>query len=192
MQDKKALRKAFLKQRGELTARIQIEERIAELLLQSELYRQADMVLCYAASGSEISVTRVAEAALLQGKMVCFPRCTDRKGHMQFCRVDMLSQLIPGMYGISEPEERCAVQTEFAANTLCLVPGLAFDHNGYRLGYGKGYYDRFAAAFCGILTGICPEDLFLSEQTWEYDRYDMAVRYIVTERGMCCIHREEV
>lgn len=192
MQDKKALRKGFLARRKELPLRAQMEERMAEYLLGSALYRQADMLLCYAASGSEISVTRIAEDALLQGKTVCFPKCTDADGHMQFYRVEALSQLVPGMYGILEPEEGCAVQTAFAADTLCLVPGLAFDANGYRLGYGKGYYDRFLAAFDGIFAGICPASLFLPEQTWEYDRYDIAMRYIVTEEGVCRIHTEEV
>lgn len=162
-----------------------IEENIYFSVIKDAVFTCADMVLCYAAYGSEIDVMPIAKAALESGKVVCFPRCLNDAGLMDFYRITDFSQLKSGMYGIKEPVQDCEKITTFTGRCLCLVPGLAFDINGYRLGYGKGYYDRFLRSFPGKSMGICPDILLLEQQQWEYDRYDIAVNGIATEKGVC-------
>ena len=73
---------------------------------------------------------------------------------MTFYRVcDPARDLLPGLYGISEPSEDCEPLAEEGG--LCIVPGLAFSGDGYRIGYGGGYYDRFLSTFSGTALGYC-------------------------------------
>ncbi len=183
MEEKQKLRRMYLAQRAALSedTRADISAHICDALLQSAWYKSADTVLCYAASGSEISVDAIAKAALKDGKTVCFPRCLDKNGSMRFYTVHALSDLTVGMYGIKEPGEHTALAEHFSSDALCLMPGLAFDANGYRLGYGKGYYDRFLQGFAGKKIGICPQCGYSEIQLWEYDRYDIAADAVLTE-----------
>lgn len=192
MRPKAAIRKEMLALRKSMAqaVRSRVKEQINRLILDSKQYKQADILLCYAAHGSEIGVDSLIADALECGKTVCFPRCSDENGNMRFYRVTSLSQLKEGMYGITEPDEVCAEQTEFTKRSLCLVPGVSFDVNGYRIGYGKGYYDRFLGTFSGVTVGICPDILFYKQQTWEYDRYDVAVHFVVTEQEVWQIQKQ--
>ncbi len=193
MMEKSSLRKEMKALRTSLSPaqKEEIERKIAQSILQSAYYRDADSLLCYAAYGSEISVDRIAKAAWEDGKRVCFPRCEDDRGVMRFYAVEDPSMLVAGMYGILEPDEGCVPMEAFSSTALCLVPGLAFDARGYRIGYGKGYYDRFLPRFDGIAMGVCPACMLFLTPQWEYDRYDIALPCIVTEHGVRQTEQEE-
>ncbi len=185
MIEKSLLRRQLLQKRTSLAVeqKAQIERQIAAHILRSSLYQNAGTVLCYAAYGSEIGIWQVVRQAIEDGKTVGFPRCDDKDGHMRFYQVGASEELIPGMYGILEPKASCVQIKELGEAALCLVPGIAFDVFGYRIGYGKGYYDRFLPQFCGVTLGICPAFLLQKQQIWEYDRYDVRMQHIVTEQG---------
>ena len=89
------------------------------------------------------------------GKRIAVPKCIDKTGLMDFYYIDSTDCLKKGSFSIMEPDEEiCEKVTDFS-DGLCLVPGLCFDYQGYRLGFGKGYYDRFLEKFGGISVGIC-------------------------------------
>lgn len=184
--DKSPFRKEYRARRAALSKseRADVAKQIAMHLLQSTWYQNADAILCYAASGSEIPLAAIAKAAWQDGKTVCFPRCLDADGQMHFYRVDSFDQLQSGMYGILEPDASCPEWDGSSALTLCLMPGLSFDANGYRLGYGKGYYDRYLSDFPGLKIGICPDCCYAAVQRWEYDRYDIAADVLITESSV--------
>jgi 5-formyltetrahydrofolate cyclo-ligase len=99
---------------------------------------------------------------------------------MEFLVIASESDLSPGTFGVAEPDPlRCGprVPTE---KTFCVVPGLAFDPEGFRLGYGKGYYDRFLAGFPGVSAGICYAGCI--RRKLPHGRYDRAVDFLVTEQ----------
>lgn len=75
--------------------------------------------------------------------------------------------------------ERCRLVTDYSRG-LCIVPGLCFDAEGYRLGYGKGYYDRFLSAFRGVTVGIC----YTACTQWRlpHGRYDRQIQLLITEK----------
>ena len=100
---------------------------------------------------------------------------------MVFHKVTALSDLNAGYFGVREPEPTLAIieKKDMGKDTLCLVPALSYDKRGYRLGYGKGYYDRFLEGFSGICVGIT-FDRCLAEKL-PADAHDKKTDYIITE-----------
>lgn len=146
---KARIRSRILKTRNALTEeeRRRAASLLTERLLGHQWYCLSDTVLCYAHYGSEISTKRLMEKALAAGKKVFLPRVEGN--NMAFYRIGALSELVRGYKGIPEPggsgERYCGGERE-AEKTLLLMPGVAFDRHGNRIGYGKGFYDRFLAA----------------------------------------------
>ena len=140
-------------------------------------FRKADTVLLYFAKGSEADLSSLFEIALKTGKRVAYPRCLDRE-RMEFFEIFSLSDLEKGYYGIMEPKSGCPACT--FENAVCFVPALSFDLDGYRLGYGGGYYDRFLSDFFGTTVGIAFEKC-ISEKL-PREEFDKKTDYIITER----------
>lgn len=147
-------------------------------------FRYAEFVLLYAAQPDEIDVSMIAESALKKGKKVLFPRC-DKKTHtMRYHEVKSLDELHPDAYGIAEPPEDAPVydsKTE-TGGAVCFVPGLVYDKAGYRLGYGKGFYDRYLSEFSGCTIGVVYSDYILPEVP--RGRFDVSVDILLTEKGV--------
>lgn len=154
MESKKEIRKRILAQRNALsdTQRFRSQMLLTDRILEHEWYKQAEAVLLYAAYGSEISTDAVLEDALRTGKKVYLPKVEDC--FMEFYRILKTNELKPGYKGILEPDGRSekfiwqegvadGIQTSLSA--LMLMPGVAFDISGNRIGYGKGFYDRYLA-----------------------------------------------
>lgn len=178
IKEKTALRKKYGKIRAEVTDKELRDAKISTAVLESGLYKSCDTLLCFVGTGNEISTEAIIQKALLDGKRVAVPRCIDKVGNMTFHYIESLSELRCGMYGIPEPPESNE-KFDVSDNALCILPGLCFDKSGERLGYGKGYYDRFLDSFCGTTAGICYEDCICdcvpSEDT------DKKVNYIITD-----------
>ena len=119
--------------------------------------------------------------AFESGKNVAFPISLTDSFTLDFRRVTSLDELNVGAYGIREPLKD-AKKAVFTKNSLCVVPALSFDQKGFRLGYGKGYYDRFLSAFPGKSAGLCFED-FLCDSL-PTDSKDIAVDILITNKGV--------
>ena len=100
---------------------------------------------------------------------------------MEFKVVKELDCLSAGSYSIPEPPVDAETVTDLSG-TVCLVPGLVFDKAGYRVGYGKGYYDRFLSTYPGTKLGIVYSDFILDRVP--RGRFDRRVDTLVTERGV--------
>jgi len=147
-------------------------------------FRYAEFVLLYAATPDEIDIFPLARTALAKGKKVLFPRC-DKKTHtMQYHIVSSLDELEPDSYGLLEPKPDAPIydaQTE-VGGAVCFVPGLVYDKAGYRLGYGKGFYDRYLSGFSGCTIGVVYSDFILPEVP--RGRFDVSVDILLTEKGV--------
>lgn len=128
-------------------------DRAVELILNHPWFQTAKTIMAYRAIPPEIDLEPVLEQILKQGKTLLLPRC-EGDGTMTARRMDDLAELEPGAYGILEPkpDAPCVMPDEI---DLILVPGLAFDEKGGRLGRGKGYYDRFLGKTEAKTIGVC-------------------------------------
>lgn len=158
---------------------------LIEALSKSQHYLTARVILAYAPFGFEIDVMPLLHRAIAEGKRVALP-LMHGKGEMSFHFVDDLETLTVSAYGIREPSSD-APRYE-CGDALCLVPALAYDEAGYRIGYGGGYYDRFLASFSGTAIGIGYHDLI--QKHLPRDFYDRSVPLIATECGLIIIPNE--
>lgn len=148
METKAEIRRSILKIRDTLTEeqRKRAAFLLTERILGHQWYYLSDVILCYVSYGSEISTIEIVQEALSAGKKVYVPRVEG--SDMNFYRILDLAELVGGYKGIPEPStsNECYKYSEqMAEKTLLLMPGVAFDGYRNRIGYGKGYYDRFLA-----------------------------------------------
>lgn len=147
-------------------------------------FRYAKKVLLYAATPDEIDVTGIAEAAWAKGKTVLFPKCDKATHTMEYYAVNSYDELKVDAYGILEPSSDCPKYDpkNDREEAVCFVPGLVYDKSGYRLGYGKGFYDRYLSGFSGCRIGVVYSDFILDEVPRGY--YDVSVDILLTEKGV--------
>ncbi len=156
-----------------------LNERIAARLFASDAWRSAETVFCYVSVGWEIATGPILAAALAEGRRLCVPRCLPG-GVMHACAVSSPGELRPGALGIPEPGEDCPVVPPEEIG-LAVVPGLAFDRSGYRLGRGGGYYDRYLPLLRCPRVGLCQARFLLP--ALPRGPYDVPVDRIITEEG---------
>lgn len=150
-------------------------------------YKKNDTLLCYVSTDIEVDTRQIIQKAFADGKRVAVPRCVPGTRLMEFYYIDSLDELVPGTFGVYEPLPDPTRLFTAKEQGLCLVPALAYDLEGFRLGYGKGYYDRYLAGFGGALVGICYSDCV--SRHLPHGRYDRAVETLVTEEYIRQIRR---
>lgn len=157
---------------------------ITKAALSLVSFRYAEYVLLYAATDHEIDVSAIAEEALARGKKIAFPRCDKETHTMRYHIVSSLDELIPEAYGILEPPADNPVYDpeKDLGSAICFVPGLVYDKEGYRLGYGKGFYDRYLSGFSGSTVGVVYSDYILPAVP--RGRFDVSVTILLTEKGV--------
>ncbi len=178
--DKSELRRYFIFKRKsiDIEQKILYDYKISRGIAALPCFEQAKQVLLFSPTGSEFDASALLKLCAGQSKAVFFPRCLDKDGKMEFLKVTCQNDLESGMYGIKEPKESCEKYIEKPGD-VCIVPALSVDSRFYRLGYGKGYYDRFLKNFGGV--GICPcYDELLSEELPAGD-FDIKVDILVTQ-----------
>lgn len=150
MESKAEIRKRILEVRRSLTVdEVEVKsESILQNVLKTPEYMEADNILLYADHHNEVMTRGIFEDALMRNKRVYFPKSDSYTNTMVFYRTTSETQLEKGFMGILEPKENIQLRYRFFANedTLVILPGVAFDTAGFRIGYGKGYYDKFLSS----------------------------------------------
>ena len=123
-----------------------IDQALTEQLLQHPFYQEAKVIATYLSFPHEFQTQELIEQALKDGKKVLIPK-TCPKGRMDFVVYDP-QQLVKTSFGLLEPQGDLEV-VDVSQIDLIHVPGLAFTTEGYRIGYGGGYYDRYLKHFSG-------------------------------------------
>lgn len=158
--------------------------KICQIAMGLNSFRYAQIILMYAPIKSEIDIMPIMQEALKQGKAVAFPKCNVEERIMKFHFVTSEADLEPCAYGIREPKEDMPVYDpeNDKRMAICYVPGLAFDVYGYRLGYGKGYYDKFMNKFTGSTVGLVYTEFILG--SLPRGRFDKHCDALLTEKGI--------
>lgn len=153
--EKKEIRAQMLKRRNALDEeeRVRAGILLTERILGHQWFYRSDVLLAFAGYGGEIDTAEIIREALRKGKRVYLPRVMQEtfrqeEPKMEFFRIHGLEELQPGYRGIPEPSlegERYVYRPEEVAHVLMLMPGVAFDSYRNRIGYGKGFYDRYLA-----------------------------------------------
>lgn len=146
--EKKALRSMALERRNTLSeeARKNASMILAERIIGHQWFYLSDVILGFVSYGSEIDTTEILNEALIRGKKVYVPKVVG--DDMVFLRIMSLKELTEGYKGILEPDEsaECFSYDETKADKILMImPGAAFDTMRNRIGYGKGFYDRYLA-----------------------------------------------
>ncbi len=152
------------------------EESICRHICRAPSFLEAHIVALYMPIRGEVDL---GPLWCEQDKECVFPRVAGST--LVFSPAGSKDHFTTGSYGIPEPISTVVVDP--GAIDLILVPGVAFDRTGCRLGYGKGYYDRLLKANPGLNTiGVCFEECLLDEIIT--DPWDVRVRYVVTQQGL--------
>lgn len=183
METKEQIRKRIIHNRNQMASEevAQKSSLIAQKVLKTPEYEEADNILLYADYRHEVMTREIFDDALLHKKRAFFPKSKE-DGTMEFYQVVSVKQLESGYKGIKEPivDERYLYRFQRNEDTLMIVPGVAFDMKGYRVGYGKGFYDRFLQD----KRQITAMGLGFSNQIVEeipHNQYDIRMDKIVTE-----------
>ena len=185
--DKKALRKEILTKRSILDA-VEKEEKDRKILdrfYDSNYYREAKNIFIYISYDSEINTKGIIKKALMDNKKIYVPRTEFKTRLMDAVKITSLDNLIESEYGILEPsvEEPHIDPNEI---DLIVVPGVAFDRNGGRMGYGAGFYDRYFKKISEnnvkkVIKLALAYDFQILEKI-PMNEQDVPVNYIITEK----------
>jgi len=181
------LRQAMLARRKQLDLEIyrNLSCRIQQTLIAANCFQQAPSLALYSPINNEVQTEALLSAALQGGKQVYYPRVADEQ--LEFCQVTSVADLVPGSFGVAEP---AAAQDSVAEHLdLIIVPGVAFDRSGYRLGYGKGFYDRELARIpaATLSIGLCFD--FQLFPVLPHEAHDRPVSLVITETKIIPCHK---
>ncbi|MCI8623980.1 MAG: 5-formyltetrahydrofolate cyclo-ligase [Provencibacterium sp.] len=185
---KNELRAAIKQRRRSLepAGKERLDRLIRGNVLRLHQYQRAKTVILYMSTAIEVDTLGIIRHALAHGKRVALPRCLPGTRLMDFYYIRSLEDLEPGSYGLLEPKTDCEKLVRYE-NSICLVPALAYDRSGYRLGYGGGYYDRFLSGYTGTRIGlIYSADI---RRQLPHGRFDRPVQLIVSDRGFFYIRK---
>jgi 5-formyltetrahydrofolate cyclo-ligase len=153
-----------------------------ETLCAHEIFLRAKIVAAYSALKFELDPRALVERAWALGKVIGLPRVVANTGTMELARYAAGDALAESRFAVKEPLESAPL-LDLASVDLVLVPGLAFDLRGQRLGFGQGFYDRFLPRMPNaVRVGLAFELQLLAEVP--ADSHDQAVDLLATERRM--------
>ncbi len=180
---KQTLRKTAAELRRRQPDKDRLSRAIVAALVELPEYRQAETPVLYVDVRDEVRTQPLIAARLAADAPVIVPFCQDDE--LRLCRIDTLAELGLGAFGILEPvvslQQSASRRIAPADADLIVVPGVAFDRRGHRLGHGFGYYDRLLARVCDSASLVA---LAYDCQVFDnvpHDPHDVAVDIVVTE-----------
>ena len=183
-EEKNRIRSLYKEKRSAIPRDIKqiMDSAICKRFLSLSSYRFADTILLYSPLKNEIDTLPIAADALEKGKKIAYPRCIE-DNEMVYHYITSTDQLTPGKYGIMEPSPSLPVfSPEDDSRAVCVLPAIVYDKRGYRLGYGKGYYDRFLSSFKGTKAGLIYSDFIIDRIP--VGRFDLSSDVVITEKGV--------
>ena len=183
---KQVIRQQYKKIRQQLTPEMVSDKSqvISKQLLDSTYWKESQTIMVYLSFKNEVITDSLLDYGWKQGKTMVIPICQPNSTIMYASQISDWSQLTLNTFGIRELLNKAILTLPPENIDLCLVPGIAFDQFGHRLGFGAGYYDRFLAQLNPTAKKIA---LAYSEQIHPeqlpQDAYDLPMDHILTDKG---------
>jgi 5-formyltetrahydrofolate cyclo-ligase len=180
--EKQALRKRLLEDIDALPEAyiVQSDEGIYKNVVSLTEFNRAETIFCYYGIGREPDTVRIIETALEMGKTVTLPVCF-KGGVMEARAIEDLGELRESRIHLMEPLDSVRVISPGALDFI-VVPALTYDRNGYRLGRGGGFYDRFLSGVNAFTVGVTRQRLL--RDTVPCEAHDVPVACVVTEESI--------
>lgn len=180
--EKKEIRKKILEYREtiDVNERQRWDEIIFNRLINSELYKGASTIFTFASFKSEVDTHKIIEYAINDKKTICVPKIESKEKGIEIFKIEGFNQLKKGYFGILEPIESCP-PVDSNDLDLILMPGVAFDRSGGRLGYGAAFYDRFLSNMNKKVRKIAIAYHFQVLQDIPMYEHDVRIDGIITE-----------
>jgi 5-formyltetrahydrofolate cyclo-ligase len=157
---------------------------IHKLLFSQSLWHHSKHIALYHSVEKEVDTLAILQRGWEMGKNIYLPKCNSKEKQLVFYHIESLDQLEIVYYGIPEPVPEHCQKLRPEELELVIVPGLAFDQRGYRIGYGGGYYDRFLSHIAHQVDTLSLAFSFqvLKKQELPNDSLDIPVDGIITEQ----------
>lgn len=186
MENKAYYRKKYLGQRKQMDFKAvnQLSERIISRLQTLDVIKNAERIFAFMSFNNEVDCYLIKPYLDAEKRVLALPK-VEGKGQMKFYCVNGYEDLSLSKFGILEPIASC-VEIEARKGDVVLVPGLVFSEEGYRIGYGGGYYDRLIKAYPEVtFIGLAYENQI--DSSIPFDAHDQQVHRIITEeRQVIC------
>lgn len=189
--DKKTLRTEILQKRAKISKKdnILFSNAIANSIYEMKEYQNAKTIMCFISFANEIDTKELIETAIRHGKTVVIPITIPDTKELKPSQILDFSELEKGFYNILTPKEEFIRYVAPGTIDLILVPGVVFAENGYRIGYGGGYYDRFLSKIDNAVPKFAIGfDLQVVDRV-PTESFDIPVDLIITEKRI--IHCSE-
>lgn len=182
---KDTVRKQILETRNKLSDDevYRFSEKIFYNLKENSFFNNSAHMMVYLDFKHEVKTDFIINYCLDHGKKVHIPICIPETHELCISRITSLTELQPGHFGIREPMAEYLRLSDSSLVDLVLVPGVAFDSAGNRIGFGAGYYDRFMKRLRSDAVKAALAYSFQVADLIPSDKHDIPVDYIVTEKG---------
>lgn len=182
--DKKSLRKKVLEKRSKLSKEdiIQYSKIIAEKLYEMDYYKNAKRLMAFISFKDEIHTHDIIKTSINRGKSIVVPITLSETKELKVSELHDFSELEVGFYDILTPKQEFIRFVDPNTIDLILMPGVAFAKDGYRVGYGGGYYDRFLAKLDKKVMKIALAFDLQVVDTVPVESFDIPVDMIITEK----------
>jgi 5-formyltetrahydrofolate cyclo-ligase len=182
-QEKNSLRVRIKKERGEISPK---QKKHADEIIQNNLenlkvFKEAKTILFYV-SNEEEAETKQLIKKYLSKKRIVIPVSNPNEPQLTLCHLEKWEDLQPGHFGILELPKNKHIEINHEQIDLIIVPGIAFDENGHRIGYGKGYYDSLLKDLKQTSIGMAYECQIL--KSIPHEPHDQPVQMILTEKRL--------
>ena len=159
---------------------IEKSKKASEYFLDSDIYKKAKVIMLYYPLGNETDTSYILKKALEDNKTVAYPITDVKTNELTAVIADKKTNFSKGGYSVFEPDSKRIVDKKLI--DVIIVPGIAFDKRGYRVGFGKGCYDRFLENAYAIKVGFCYA--FQIADSISADEYDVGMDYLICENGL--------
>lgn len=180
---KKKVRDIHIKKRKNMTffEKEEKDKKIFKRLIDLEIFEEAVFILSYVSVNIEVDTINLIKHCFGVEKKLFVPVCFKENYDMKFYSLSSLEQLHFSSFSLLEPipNEKNLFKNLLFKKTVCIVPGFVFSVLGYRIGYGKGFYDRFLKKFSGVKIGLCYD--FNLEQEIIKNSFDVSMDLVLTE-----------